>query len=119
MAYLKQLPQLETLKLVSLAGTTGKGFRSVGSLKQLRTLEVEALPLSDDDFSVLRNLIGLRVLTIQHVNLTDQGMEHLGGLRDLSKLTLGSHGQERRTGAHPEGEPPGLAQSPGLLRSTT
>ena len=33
MDYLKRLPRLETLKLVSLAGTTGKGFRSVGSLK--------------------------------------------------------------------------------------
>ena len=47
------------------------------------------MPLSDDDFSVLRNLSGLRVQTIRNVHLTDRGMEHLGGLRNLSKLTLG------------------------------
>jgi hypothetical protein len=71
MEQLQRLPQLETLRLAFLAGTTGKGFRSVGILNHLRTLEVEALPLSDEDFSVLRNLGGLRVLTIQQVNLTD------------------------------------------------
>jgi len=60
LANLGRLPQLETVKLALLDGTTGKGFRPVGGLKQLRRLQVEAFSLSEDDLAVLRNLTASR-----------------------------------------------------------
>jgi len=87
---LRNLAGLESLKLGYLDGTTGEGFKNIEGLTRLRALELESLPLTDAELSLLRPLTELRTLELEQVKLTDAGMAHLEGLVKLRKLTLDS-----------------------------
>ena len=71
---LRALTGLGSLSLRYLDGTTSEGFRNIKGMTQLRTLELESLPLTDAELSLLRPLTELRTLELEQVKLTDAGM---------------------------------------------
>jgi Leucine-rich repeat (LRR) protein len=89
---------LEALELDGNQAVKGVGFKA---LKKLCRLSITKTELTEEGFSAIGDLVNLKVLYLDHSNLTDAGLSHLRGLtklqviwRALRSTTTGSKSSE-------------------------
>jgi hypothetical protein len=87
MAYLREFPQLETLK-ISGAKVTDAGLAHLKQLSQLTWLWLAETPLTDAGLVHLQGMTQLTALEIGGTQVTDAGLAHLADLTELIYLGL-------------------------------
>jgi len=90
---LKDLPKLMSID-VNGAAITNSGMKAIGDLKQLTSLNIAGNSQIDDTgFGYIEGLTKLEGLFAYHLyRITDEGLKHLKGMRNLKDLRVGSHG---------------------------
>lgn len=97
LAYLKDLPNLETLRLGSYdqrgpgpktIPITDKGMEHVGQMKKLKNLELNKMSISDKGLAKLKPLTELEYLKIGYTLVTPEGIQTLGSFKNLRILVL-------------------------------
>ncbi|MCY2991565.1 MAG: SUMF1/EgtB/PvdO family nonheme iron enzyme [Planctomycetota bacterium] len=86
LAQLKALPRLMWLSL-GWTGITDEGLSHVASLTNLRDLFLEHVAISDDGLAKIAQL-DLRVLRLDHTQVTDAGLEFVANKESLEILSL-------------------------------
>ena len=74
---------------------TGSGFKHLGGMKQLESINLHSSPASDAGLEAIGKLTSLRRLEIVHTNVTDAGLAHLAGLVNLRQLHIHGHDTTR------------------------
>jgi hypothetical protein len=94
---LADLPQ-KPFRLVGVSVGQGRDrvtdadLLNLGTLKNLRNLDLTAAPVTDTGLAHLKSLTGLQRLYLQGTKVTDAGLAHFKGLRELGALELGQTG---------------------------
>lgn len=87
MVHVKQLPNLEDLRVHRLIGDAG--VANFASLKKLRLFNMPDSKLTDNGLTVIGGMTQLENLVIpSHQNITDAGVAKLGNLMNLRVLNL-------------------------------
>jgi hypothetical protein len=88
--WLKNVVGYDTLKKIDLANCEihGDGLKHVGTLKELRDLNLTLTPVADDALKHLAGLTELRTLGLASTKCTGTGFEHLKGLTKLENVNL-------------------------------
>ncbi len=73
---------------VKVYGADDKLLQAIGSLTDLRVLELHGAKITDDGLSSLAALTNLEELRLSAENVTDAGIAHLAGLKKLRVLDL-------------------------------
>jgi internalin A len=89
-AGMAHLRNLSRLKYLLLQGTeiTGPAVANLEGMRDLRYLNLNQIPLGDQDARYLRSMTRLESLFINGEHITDSGMESLAGLTSLKVLSL-------------------------------
>jgi hypothetical protein len=89
---LKDFPKMfvDLKKLSFMFAKFNKNFiKNLAEMKQLQSLDLTSLNLSDDDLYMLDNLGDLEKLVLHgDFHITDEGLKHLKGLKNLRYLDL-------------------------------
>jgi hypothetical protein len=87
MIHVRQLPNLETLRVHRMIGDAGVAH--FAGLKKLRVLNMPDSKLTDNGLTVIGGMTQLENLVIpSHQNITDAGVAKLGNLKNLNLLNL-------------------------------
>jgi Leucine-rich repeat (LRR) protein len=94
-AGIEKLQTLKSLRQLSLVvwPLTAADLAAVSTLKGLEELDLAYEGNSDADFVYLEGLTNLRRLNVEHSRrLTDSGLKHIKGLKNLEELSLANTG---------------------------
>ena len=90
---LEPLKEFAELRVLRLAGCEQLPGRVVQALsRNLAEIDLEDVPVTDDDLAALRRLVKLHTLSLARTKVTDAGLKHLGEIASLRNLSLGSTG---------------------------
>jgi Leucine-rich repeat (LRR) protein len=85
--HLKGFPRLR--KIETRTDNPNEDLNYIGELTELETLEIPNTELNNDGLIAIRNMTGLRRLSLTlNYHLTDAGLEHLAELKSLEDLDL-------------------------------
>lgn len=91
---LKRLTTLPKLKVLKLSGKNGnttvtdEGFRELGTLRTLKVIAADFLPITDDGLAAISPLDQIRELYLAKTEITGESVVTLQQLESLSKLRL-------------------------------
>ncbi len=88
LAYVNELEQLKVLDLRGCVLINDAGLEKLKSLTQLKALKLRNAGMSDQGLAVVENFPHLQLLFVQDGNITDEGLKHLKGLKEMQDLTL-------------------------------
>lgn len=91
---LRKLPELEVLMIWNAWAITDAGVRHLSAAQKLQKLHLSNSKIGDDSLAVLSQLPALQSLALQGNNLSDAGLKHLAGMRQLRSLWVGMSRQK-------------------------
>jgi Leucine-rich repeat (LRR) protein len=87
--HLAELPYLRELALYHYdVRLTSEDLKGIGSITNLRRLDVGAVGVTDEGLQYLESLTELRDLDLSNNEITDAGVEHLRKLKTLRRLDI-------------------------------
>ncbi len=90
---LQSLSNLRELTLISVTMGNSAGWRHLGKLSQIETLNLTSTNITDADVPNLVSMTGLKDLNISNTALTDAALVHLAKLANLEILRMESNRQ--------------------------
>jgi hypothetical protein len=85
---LSGFPNLQTLYLQNDHQMTVESFRSIGTLKTLRTIDLTHSNVNDERLSYFANLPNLQSLILVGTKITDVGLKTIGDFKSLTSLDV-------------------------------
>lgn len=85
---LKPCPMFRHLYLEQISLAPADLMTAIGEFKDLSSLSVNDMPVTDDLLSNLAPLKGLETLSLQNTSVTDAGAAHIAKLSNLKALLL-------------------------------
>ncbi len=88
-AALEKIPMPVALNLSYGKSFTAAGMAHLSGLKNLDSINLNNVPVTDDFLPHLAKLPALRVLYLSGTKVTDAGLAHLAGMKSLEDLSIG------------------------------